>query len=239
MGKSLIQQRRGRGTSTFRARSHAFVDEVLYPSMDAKQADGVMKGEVVDFTRDCARTAPLAKLALEDGTNKWFLPPEGSKIGDTVEFGKTATISLGNVLPLREIPDGMPVYNIEIIPGDGGKMVRSAGSVAYIVSHIGGKVFVRMPSKKVKQFDVNSRATIGNVAGGGAGEKPIVKAGKKFFMIRAHGSKVWPRSSGNKMNVCNHPFGGSNFGKPAIASHSTPPGRKVGKIAARRTGRKG
>src|SRR3989344_2271847 len=148
--------------------------------------------------------------------------------------------STGFTAPLAKIPEGTPICNIEIQPGDGGKLVRSAGSNARVMHHIEGKVSVLLPSKQEKILDGRARATIGIVAASGRKDKPVLKAGKKFFMMRAT-NRLWPRTSAVKMNAIEHPFGGGRgkvIGKPKTPPRFAPPGRKVGLLHARRTGRK-
>ena len=131
------------------------------------------------------------------------------------------------------------IYNIEMKPGDGGKLARAAGNAATIVSH-GKKTIVRLPSKAQKAFDNMCRATIGSVAGSGRGEKPIAKAGKNFYRNRAR-PKIWPKVRGVAMNAVDHPHGSGRkqtIGINSTVSRNAPPGRKVGHIAAKRTGAK-
>ena len=116
---------------------------------------------------------------------------------------------------------------------------RAAGNAATIVSH-GKKTIVRLPSKAQKSFDNMCRATIGSVAGSGRGEKPIAKAGKNFYRNRAR-PKIWPKVRGVAMNAVDHPHGSGRkqtIGINSTVSRNAPPGRKVGHIAAKRTGAK-
>jgi len=139
-----------------------------------------------------------------------------------------------------DIPEGALVNNIEGMPGDGGKFIRSSGVFGTIVGKTKGKVVVKLPSKKEKSFNENCRATVGVVAGGGRLEKPFMKAGTKYFAMKTKG-KLWPITSGVAMNAVDHPFGcgrGRHMGKPSIAPKFAPPGRKVGQVKARRTGRR-
>jgi large subunit ribosomal protein L2 len=135
------------------------------------------------------------------------------------------------------------VYNLESRPGDGGKFIRTAGSYGVILRKDKDSVVVLMPSKKEKTFNSKCRATIGVIAGSGKKEKPIIKAGKMFF-IKKSKSKLWPRTSAVKMNVIDHPFGsgrGKNLshgmlGK--IPKKNAPAGAKVGSIRAKKTGKR-
>ena len=125
-------------------------------------------------------------------------------------------------------------------PGDGGKFVRSSGSFAKVISRIGNKVIVRLPSRKEKEFNVECRACIGTIAGGGRKEKPILKAGNAMRAKRAR-NKLYPRVSPNSMSAIAHPFGNTRSLRKSKAkpiSRNAPPGRKVGAVAARRTGRR-
>lgn len=233
MGKRLIQQRRGKGSSTFRRPGHKFLGKIKHLRQNTP-------GKIVDFRRDSIRGAPVAIVEYAKGDRQIFLPCEGHKIGDIVMSGSEAELKEGNTLPLAKIPDGTPIYNVESRPGDGGKFARGSGVYAYLISHDQNNVRVRLPSKQIKRFHPNCQATIGVVAGAGRTEKPIVKAGNAKNMARAK-NKYYPTVSGIAMNCTDHPFGGGNHphpGKPKTVSRHAPRGRKVGSIAARRTGKK-
>ncbi|MBS7246773.1 MAG: 50S ribosomal protein L2 [Candidatus Jordarchaeales archaeon] len=237
MGKRILVQRRGRGTPTFRAPTHKRIGEVKYR---LTSGDVVVRGKIVALLHEPGRGAPVAKVKFEDGLEQVMLPPEGIAVGQEVEVGAGASLKAGNVLPLGRIPEGTPIYNIEGLPGDGGKFVRSSGTYATILSHTPEKTLVLLPSKKVRAFDPNCRATIGIVAGGGRIEKPFVKAGKKYYLAKAKGW-VWPRVRGVAMNPVSHPHGGGSHqhpGQPTTVSRNAPPGAKVGLIAAKSSGRK-
>jgi len=142
-------------------------------------------------------------------------------------------------LPLNLIPEGVIIYNIESVPGDGGRFVRASGVGARIISKTSKKIVVELPSKKKKEFHPNCRATIGNVAGSGRVEKPFFKAGRKFYAMRAK-NKLWPIVSGGAMNAVDHPFGNKRSSRKAKAKpvpKNAPPGRKVGMLRPRHTGR--
>jgi large subunit ribosomal protein L2 len=119
---------------------------------------------------------------------------------------------LGSVNKLGDIPEGMPVYNVESYPGDGGKYVRSAGSSAYIASHIGTNTTISMPSKAMVTLSNECRAQLGIVAGGGMADQPLVKAGKNHYIMRAI-NRTWPVLRGVKMNPVDHPYGGKQHHK--------------------------
>ena len=238
MGRRIFGQRRGRGTPTFRAPSHRYKAK-----LDHRKTEGsdVISGQVVDIEHDPARSAPIAAVEFEDGDQRLILVPEGIAVGEESQVGVSAEIKPGNTLPLAEIPEGVPVCNVEAKPGDGGKFARASGVNADLITHDRKAAVVQLPSGEVKRLDPQCRATIGVVAGGGRTEKPFVKAGKKHHKMRARGIK-WPRVRGVAMNAVDHPFGGGGRqhpGRPKSVSKDAPPGRKVGDIASRRTGRGG
>ncbi len=233
MGTKLIQQRRGKGSPTFRAPSHRFLSDAKYEFPQNES-----RGQVVRFADDPSRHAILAELFLENGGKTYCIAAEGLKKNDVISV-RGNKIAVGNVLALAQIPDGTPVFNVERKPGDGGKIARSSGTSASVVSHAEetGLVSLRLSSKETVIFDPRCLATIGIACGGGRTEKPFMKAGTKFYAMKAF-NRYYPRSRGTAMSAYDHPFGGKSFGKSTTVSRSTPPGRKVGQIAARRTGRK-
>ncbi len=239
MGKLLIQQRRGKGSPAYKRPSHRYFTRITYRNYDDKERTGVLNGEVTNFIDDPARTCILMQVKLETG-EKLFLPaPEGIKIGDSFQQGNDAGVAFGNVLPLGKIPDGIPIYNIESHPGNGGIFVRAAGSSAFVVSHDANTVTVLLPSKKTKKLGASCRAQVGVICGGGRLEKPMMKAGANHYKKHAQ-NRTWPNVRGVAMNAVAHPYGGSQHhaGKPTTTSRNAPPGRKVGHIAARSTGRR-
>ncbi|MFB6136429.1 MAG: 50S ribosomal protein L2 [Halobacteriaceae archaeon] len=237
MGRRIQGQRRGRGTSTFRAPSHRYKANLSHRNVESD----LVTGEVVDIEHDPARSAPVARVAFDDGEERLVLAPEGVGVGDDVEVGISAAVEPGNTLPLAEIPEGVPVCNVESQPGDGGVFARASGVNATLVTHERDAAVVQLPSGEVRRLSPDCRATIGVVAGGGRTEKPFVKAGNKYHKMKARGTK-WPNVRGVAMNAVDHPFGGGGRqhpGKPKSVSRNAPPGRKVGAIASRRTGRGG
>uniref|UniRef100_A0A7C3RMK2 Large ribosomal subunit protein uL2 n=1 Tax=Archaeoglobus fulgidus TaxID=2234 RepID=A0A7C3RMK2_ARCFL len=234
MGKRIISQNRGKGTPTYRAPSHKY-------KTDAKLLrfrDEVIEARVIDIQHDPARNGPVALVKLPDGSETYILAVEGLGTGDVIHAGDQVEIAPGNITYLRNIPEGTPVCNIEAQPGDGGKFIRASGTFGLVVSREADKVLVQMPSGKQKWFHPNCRAMIGVVAGGGRTDKPFVKAGKKYHKMKSKAAK-WPKVRGVAMNAVDHPFGGGkhqHVGRPKTVSRNAPPGRKVGSIAARRTG---
>ncbi len=239
MGKSLIQQKRGKGTTTYRAHSFRWKGRIQYRTYDDQEKKGIIKGKVLDIIDCPGHSAPLAYIKYETGDEVYLPAPYQVRVHQEVSAGIQSPIQQCCVLPLKAIPEGTNVYNIESVPGDGGTFCRTAGSSAKVLGILENKVMVQLPSKKKKEFDPQCRATIGIIAGAGKSEKPWLKAGKKHHAMRAAG-KLYPRTSGVAMNAVNHPFGsgrGRHAGKPKTPSRFAPPGRKVGKIRARRTGK--
>lgn len=239
MGKRLLQQRAGRGSPAFRRISHRFKSDAKFRNYDDAERGGRVEGEIVGFVDDPSRGALLMDVRFENAERKMLIAPEGAMEGTSVFAGVDAPVGIGNVLPLSALPDGTPIYNIEIIPGDGGRLVRTAGVAGFVVSHEGRMVAVRLPSKKVLLLDQRCRAQVGIVCGGGKLEKPMLKAGNSHYKFHAT-NRRWPNVRGVKMNAYQHPFGGKQHhkGKSSCTSRGAPPGRKVGHIAARSVGRK-
>jgi len=230
MGKNLIQQRRGRGTLTYRTPGHRFKGAAKLPSNT---------GKVVELVDCPGHTAPLMIIQLLNGEKNLTIAPEGIKVNDSVSYGDNTNLNNGDVLQLKDIPEGTSVYNIESKPGDGGKFVRASGAFAKIVAKTAKTITIKLPSNKEKIFNPDCRAAIGMVAGSGRPEKPFLKAGNRFFLMRSR-NKLYPIVSGTSMNAVDHPFGGScstHKGRPTIAPKNASPGRNVGKIRARRTGK--
>ena len=234
MGKRIIQQRRGRGTSTYRVKKKAFRYEIKYP----RNIEG--EGETIMLFNSSAHSSPLAKVKTSDGKKVFYiLAFKGMYEGQKINIGEKTEIKEGNITKLENIPVKTKVYCVESKPGDGGKFIRSGGSFAIVTKKAGESVFLLMPSKKEKKFNKNCRAIIGVVAGSGRVNKPIVKAGKQYH-IKKTKSKLWPRTSAVKMNVIDHPFGSGRAKNPKskVAKRDAPPGKRVGLIRPKRTGKK-
>jgi len=240
MGKRIISQRRGRGTTTYRAHSFRWNYEVKHRLFDQKERESAITGKIKDIINSKGHSAPLAQISYENNEINYIFAPEKIKVNNTVQSGVKAQPQIGNTLPLKSIPEGTDIFNIETQPGDGGKLCRAAGSSAKLVTNYINISVIKLPSKKQKRLNPNCRATIGVIAGSGRKDKPIVKAGKRHHMMRARG-KLYPRTSGVAMNAVDHPFGsgrGRQHAKVKPASRFAPPGRKVGQLRARRSGKK-
>ena len=236
MGKRLRVQRRGRGSPTFRAAKKGKVAPVKYPPPTAGRLSGVVR----DLLHDTGRGAPLAYVDLGGGRGYHIAAPEGVHIGQNVTIGADVPPRVGNVLPLGVIPEGTMVCNIERRPGDGGRIARSSGAYATVVSHMPSGTVVKTPSKRNIELPNDCRATVGIVAGGGRKEKPFMKAGERYLLEKAKGH-VYPKTKGVSMAAASHPHGGGRHrrpGKSTTVSRHSPPGKKVGLIAARSSGKK-
>ncbi|MEZ0393982.1 MAG: 50S ribosomal protein L2 [Desulfurococcaceae archaeon] len=238
MGKRILVQRMGRGSPTFRSPGHLRIAPARYP--EPSKVQGTQRGVVVALHHDPGRWVPLAEVRLENGV-EFFMPAvEGMFVGQAIEIGPGAPLANGNVLPIGKIPEGTQVSNIEKRPGDGGRYARSSGAYAVVLSHGAETTQVQLPSGAIVEVSNEARATMGVVAGGGRLEKPLMKAGASYYKWSAKAHK-WPKVRGVAMNPVSHPHGGGSHqhvGRPSTVARNTPPGRKVGHIAAKRTGRK-
>ncbi len=239
MGKRLMTQTRGKGTPKYSAPSHRYKYTIKFRQFDATERESKLIGEVVGFVRDPIHSAVLMKLLFDNGESQVYFAPEGIKVGDRIEEGLAASLMLGSVLPLGKIPEGSPIFNIELRPGDGGKFVRTSGGIAYIRAKEEEGVHVRMPSRRTIILSNDCRAQLGSLSMGGRLELPLMKAGSAHYKKHAT-NRHWPLVRGVHQNPVDHPFGGKQHhpGKGTATSRNAPPGRKVGHLAARTTGRR-
>jgi len=207
--------------------------------MSQKERVGVIHGQVKEIVHESGRGSPLASVKLETGETYHTVVPEGVYEGQPTQMGNKASVDVGNVLPLGSIPEGTMICNIELSPSDGGKMARSSGSYATVVAHTPEGTMVKLPSGKTRYLNDLCRATVGVISGAGRVDKPFLKAGAKFHLMKAKGH-MYPRTRGVAMVAAAHPYGSSKRGarKVTTVSRHAPPGRKVGLIAARSAGRK-
>jgi large subunit ribosomal protein L2 len=237
LGKQIRVQRRGRGGSVFRARAFRRIAPVRFPVRNEKQAS--LMGVVKEIMHESARGTPLALVEFGNGTTCCLTAPEGLYLNQGIVVGDDASPTIGNVLPLGHMPEGTMVCNVELHPGDGGRLARSSGTYCMVVAHTPQGTELRMPSGKSAYMNDQCRAMIGVVAAAGRTEKPFLKAGSAKKLMRSRG-RVWPSTKGQAMIAASHPHGGGRHkhaGKPTTVSRNAPPGRKVGMIAARQTGR--
>jgi len=239
MGKRLKQQRRGSGSPAYRSPHSRYKTDLVYRTYDDVEKASVLTGTVLCFVDDPARDAILMRVRYDNNESGYLLAPEGIAIGDTVDVGAQGKLRLGSVLPLYRMPDGAYIFNIERNPGDGGKLVRAPGSSATIISKEDKYVYLKLPSKTTLILSNECRAQLGVVSGGGRGEKPLMKAGTAHYKYRCR-NRLWPKNRGVHMAAYCHPHGGKqhHVGKPTTVARGTPPGGKVGHIAARSTGRR-
>ena len=233
MGKRTRSQRKG-SSPRYRVASHRFPGSNTMPRVKD------VVGEVTELIHSPVHTAPLARVKLPDGQTNLVVATEGISIGSSVAIGDNVALRPGNITSIANIPEGTAINNLELRPGDGGKVARTAGNSATIEAHLdNGKVRVRLPSGVSKDMPSLCRATIGVLAGHGRSEMPLRTAGAAHYKAKARG-KLYPHVSGVAMNPVDHPHGGGNHQAvhgPNSVARGTPPGAKVGNIAPSRTGR--
>lgn len=236
MGKRTLVRRRGKAGKQFRAIKVGKISPAKYPNF---KPDKRRSGTVIDIVHERGRDAPLAKIHFDDGTLSYVPAPEGTTVGSKVEVGIGATATARNILSLESIPDGTLICNIEKNFGDGGKLIKSAGSSALVFAHGSEGVTIKFPSGKFLTVNAKCRAMIGVIAGAGRKEKPFLKAGNRAKYMQAHG-RLYPTVRGIAQAAVFHPHGGGrhqHIGRQSSVGRTTPPGRKVGIISPRKTGR--
>ncbi len=188
-----------------------------YRIIDFKRDKHDWFATVLRLEYDPNRSANIALLEYEDGERRYILAPVGLKAGDKVESGPSADIKEGNALPLANIPVGTMIHNIELHPGNGAQLVRSAGTAAQLMAKEGGDAQIRMPSGEVRIVRTNCMATIGQVGNIDHANINIGKAGRKRHM-------GWrPTVRGSVMNPCDHPHGGGEGRAPVGRSGPVTP----------------
>jgi large subunit ribosomal protein L2 len=211
ISKSGGRNHHGHVTSRRRGGGH----KRIYRIVDFKRNKYGIKARVERIEYDPNRTANLALLVYEDGERRYILHPRGLNVGDVVESGSGADIKVGNSLPLAEIPLGTTVHNVEIRPGKGAQMARSAGAGVQIVAKEGEYVTLRMPSTEVRMVRRECVATVGQVGNVDHEKQSIGKAGAN----RWRGKR--PKVRGVAMNPVDHPMGGgegkTSGGRPPVA----------------------
>jgi large subunit ribosomal protein L2 len=184
----------------------------LYRIIDFKRTKDAIPAKVATLEYDPNRSARIALLNYRDGEKRYILAPLGLKVGDVVESGPAADIKTGNCLPIKNIPVGTVIHNIELRPGQGGKLVRSAGGSAQLMAKEGEYAQVRMPSGEVRKIQIVCRATIGQLGNIEHENEIVGKAGRQ----RHRGKR--PSVRGIAMNPVDHPHGGgearSTSGRP-------------------------
>jgi len=245
MGRIIRGQRKGAG-SVFKSHTRLRKGPTKLRVLDFAEREGYVKGVVKDIMHDPGRGAPLAQINFRNPykfkTDKELMVvAEGVYTGQFVYHGAKAQLAIGNVLPVGALPEGTVICNVEWKAGDRGCFARASGDYCSVIGQLEdiGKTTIRLPSGSKKVIPANCRAMVGIVAGGGRPDKPMLKAGRAYHKYRVK-RNAWPKVRGVAMNPVEHPHGGGNHQHIGMASTSrrdAPAGRKVGLIAARRTGR--
>merc|ERR1711939_910194 len=245
MGRVIRGQRKGRG-SVFKSHTRTRKGSAKLRVLDFGERIGFVKGVVKEIIHDPGRGAPLAVAHFHNARkykiDKELVPAvEGTYTGQFIYCGKKAQLIVGNTLPVKSMPEGTDVSNLEVRPGDRGVIARCSGDYCSIITHDfdRSRTKVRLPSGSKKWVLNNCRVTVGIVAGGGRMDKPMLKAGRAYHKYRVK-RNCWPKVRGVAMNPVEHPHGGGNhqhIGHPSTMNRMAPAGKKCGLIAARRTGR--
>ena len=222
-------------------RHHGGGNRRLYRNIDFKRNKDGISAKVIGIEYDPNRTANIALICYEDGEKAYILAPEGLKDGMKVMNGAGAEIRVGNCLPLSEIPVGTLVHNIELYPGKGGQMVRSAGGSAQLMAKEGKYATLRLPSGEMRMVPLVCRASIGTVGNTDHNLIKIGKAGRKRHM------GIRPTVRGSVMNPNDHPHGGGEgrapigrpgpctpWGKPALGLKTRKKKKASNKLIVRR-----
>ena len=214
----------GRKTARHRGGGH----KQQYRMVDFKRSKDGVPAKVAAIEYDPNRNARIALLHYYDGEKRYILAPGGVKVGDVLQSGQGAEIRPGNALPLRFIPVGSTVHNVELRPGQGGKMARGAGMSAQLVAKEGTFATLRLPSTEMRRVAIDCRATVGEV---GFAEADLIKIGKAG---RNRWKGVRPQTRGVAMNPVDHPLGGGE-GKTSGGRHPVSPwGQPEGRTRSKR-----
>ncbi|MBQ9299716.1 MAG: 50S ribosomal protein L2 [Clostridia bacterium] len=220
-------------------------NKIKYRIIDFKRDKRGIPAKVAAIEYDPNRSAFIALLNYADGEKRYILAPLGLNVGDSVVAGPDADIKPGNALPVENIPVGTLIHNVEIKPGRGGQLVRSAGAYAQLMAKEGTYAQVRMPSGEVRKVPMNAYATIGTVGNIDHGNVRIGKAGRTRHM------GIRPTVRGVVMNPCDHPHGGGEgkspvgmpapvtpWGKPALGLKTRKHKKYSNRLIVKRAGKK-
>ncbi|RMI17196.1 MAG: 50S ribosomal protein L2 [Calditrichaeota bacterium] len=202
-----------------------------YRIIDFKRDKRGIPATVKSIEYDPNRSANIALLAYADGEKRYILAPEGLKVGDTVVAGEEAEIRVGNAMPLARVPLGMTVHNIELVPGKGGQVARSAGAGVQVMAKEGKYALLKMPSGEIRKFLLQCYATIGNVGNSDHLNVSLGKAGRSRWLGRR------PHVRGVAMNPVDHPMGGGE-GRSSGGRHPCSPWGQLAKGQKTRKKRK-
>ncbi|MCY4516943.1 MAG: 50S ribosomal protein L2 [Acidimicrobiaceae bacterium] len=209
----------GRKTSRHRGGGH----KQRYRVVDFRRAKDGVPATVATIEYDPNRNSRIALLHYHDGEKRYILAPAGLEVGDKLANGPQAEIRVGNAMPLRYVPVGTTVHNVELKPGGGGRMARSAGSSVQLVAKEGAYATLRLPSTEMRRVPIDCRATIGSVGNAEADLIKIGKAGRNRY------KGVRPQTRGVAMNPVDHPLGGgegkSSGGRHPVSPWGKPEGR--------------
>jgi large subunit ribosomal protein L2 len=210
--------------------------------IDFKRDNLGVPGKVVAIEYDPNRSARIALIQYVDGDKRYNLAPQGLTVGAKIEAGPDAEITVGNALPLKLIPSGSPVHNVEMHPGRGGQLVRGAGTAAQVLAREESHVLLRMPSGEVRRINPECMATIGQVGNPDHKNEKLGKAGRKRHIGRR------PEVRGSAMNPNDHPHGGGEgrsgigmpgpktpWGKPALGYRTRRKSKSKSMIVRRRS----
>jgi large subunit ribosomal protein L2 len=225
--KSLLdKQKRSSGRNTYgriTSRHRGGGHKKRYRIVDFRRNKDGVPARVATIEYDPNRNALIALLHYLDGEKRYIIAPVGVKVGDMLESGSGAEIRPGNALPLRNIPTGTVVHNVELRPGGGAKMGRAAGTAIQLMSKEGNIALLRLPSGEMRQVELGCRATVGQV---GNTESELIKVGKAG---RGRWKGKRPQSRGVAMNPVDHPLGGgegrSSGGRHPVSPWGKPEGR--------------
>ena len=188
-----------------------------YRVIDFKRDKIDMNATVLTIEYDPNRSAHIALLQYEDGEKRYIIAPNGLSVGDVVRSGADADIKPGNALPLQNIPVGTFIHNVELYPGKGAQLVRSAGNMAQLMAREGAHALVRLPSGELRKVPINCIATIGQVGNIDHENVSLGKAGRTRHM------GIRPTVRGSVMNPCDHPHGGGEGKSPVGRSGPVTP----------------
>jgi large subunit ribosomal protein L2 len=202
----------GRITSRFRGGGH----KRLYRAIDWKRDKFGVPGTIATIEYDPNRTAYISLVHYADGEKRYILTPQGMKVGDTIVSDKAADITVGNSLPLRNMPAGTEIHAVELKLGKGAQMVRTAGGVARLMAREGDWALVRLPSGESRRIHADCRATVGQLANSEHANVTLGKAGRVRWMGKR------PHNRGVTMNPVDHPMGGGE-GRTSGGGHPRSP----------------
>nr|YP_004123457.1 ribosomal protein L2 [Rhizanthella gardneri]YP_004123464.1 ribosomal protein L2 [Rhizanthella gardneri]ACU46598.1 ribosomal protein L2 [Rhizanthella gardneri]ACU46599.1 ribosomal protein L2 [Rhizanthella gardneri] len=189
----------------------------LYRKIDFRRNEKGISGRIVTIEHDPNRNACICLIHYRDGEKRYILHPRGARIGDTVVSGAEVPISMGNALPLTDMPLGTAIHNIEITLGKGGQLARAAGAAAKLIAKEGQLTSLRLPSGEVRLISKNCLATVGQVGNVGANQKSLGRAGSKCWLGKR------PVVRGVAMNPIDHPHGGGEGRSPIGRKKPTTP----------------